>query len=152
MAAIQIGITNPKYSLPLENQAQETKVEETFINKPFLVETTITKDEPKVVHKVSYTPANNDNVEKLYEDSTNNCVEWAKAQTGIYGTFGWGARAGINSYTPQIGAIGAERSLVHAFVVESIQENGVMAIESNYKVNWITRRFIPFSDILGYIY
>jgi hypothetical protein len=115
-----------------------------------LVPTTIVTKEPKVVYKVSYKPARS-SVERLYEDSTNNCVQFAKTQTGINRPLGNGGRAGVNSYSPRIGAIGVLKGSPHAVVVESIDGEMVTFRESNYFKNWITRRSLPLSSFLGYI-
>jgi hypothetical protein len=150
IAAIQIGLSNPNYNLPLGNQTiVETKVETDYLTKPIIVETIETPpDPPKAVYK---TPqARVSNFELLYEDYTNNCVAYAKRETGIYRTMGLGGMSAIQGHEPQVGAIGVLPS--HAVVVESVENGIVQFRESNYKKNWITRRSLPVSSFLGFIY
>jgi len=91
--------------------------------------------------------------EKLYEDQTNDCVTWVKQQKGIpkSQSIGNGARGAINSYTPQVGAIGAERGRVHAVLVVAINGDEVTINESNFYSGWITKRVLHRSDFIGYI-
>jgi len=124
------------------------------------VESEITKREREEAEKIvfrtstkkgsSYTGGE---ATKLYEDSTNNCVAWSKKQTGISGTLGNGARAGIQGTEPRIGAIGAEKGgIPHAFVVVAIKDDTIIINESNFIKNWISQREIPKSRVLGYVY
>ena len=90
---------------------------------------------------------------KLYEDYTNNCVAWAKAQTGITGTLGNGARNAIQGNEPHIGSIGSLRGVTpHAVVVVAILDDSVVVQESNFYKNWITTRTIPKEQFFGYVY
>jgi hypothetical protein len=146
LAAIQIGLTNPNFPLPLTNQVNEELKVEPYLKKELVVETVVTPPDPP--QKVSYKPTGD--VETI-GFSNESCVVYAKRVTGKYWPMGNGARGGINSSIPKVGAIGSEKSIVHAFVVERIEENGVFATEANYRTGFITRRFIPFSDILGYV-
>lgn len=83
--------------------------------------------------------------------TSESCVAFAKRMTGIYRTMGWGARQGINSQTPKVGAIVAERIYIHAAVVREVKENGLLIEEANYLRGYSNLRFIPYSDVLGYV-
>ena len=90
---------------------------------------------------------------KLYDDHTNNCVEWAKKQTGITRTLGAGGRSAIQGTEPKVGAIGSLKgNIPHAVVVVAILDDSVVVQESNYYKNWITTRNIKKEQFLGYIY
>jgi hypothetical protein len=84
-------------------------------------------------------------------NTTESCVSYAKRITGISKSIGNGGRSGINSDTPVVGEIGSEVKFVHAFVIESVTPAGVWALESNFVKGYSDRRFISYSDILGYI-
>jgi len=95
---------------------------------------------------------------KLYKDTKyKNCVEFAKAQTGIYRQIGAGGRAGINSYEPQVGAIGVERGrFPHAVVIILVSDVDITVVESNWLVDedethWISQRVLKRSDFIGFI-
>jgi len=98
----------------------------------------------------SYTGTGGE-VERVYWDTTNNCVQFAKAQTGINRTIGAGGRSGINTSQPQLGAIGVEKQKPHAVYIEKIEGDQITIIESNYIKNWITRRVLSRSDFIGFI-
>lgn len=90
---------------------------------------------------------------KLYRDSTNNCVQWAKNQTGIHRTLGNGARLGIQGQEPRIGAIGAMAGRTpHAVLIVAINGDNLLVNESNHYKGWITQRTVKKSQMLGYIY
>lgn len=91
-------------------------------------------------------------VKKLYPDNTNNCVLWAKRQTGINRTLGNGARYGIQGTEPRVGAIGAMSSGVHAVVVVAINGDYLTVNESNHTKGWITQRVVSKNQMLGYVY
>lgn len=89
----------------------------------------------------------------LYEDHTNNCVLWAKQQTGINRVLGNGARAGIQGHEPKVGAIGSLSSGVpHAVVVVAVNGDEVVFHESNFYKNKITMRVLPKSQFIGFVY
>ena len=90
---------------------------------------------------------------KLYKDEIYwNCVEFAKAKTGITRTIGSGGRAGINSQEAKVGEIGVEQGRVpHAVVVVAINGDDIVINESNYIKNYITQRVLHRSDFLGFI-
>jgi hypothetical protein len=83
--------------------------------------------------------------------TNESCVAYAKRITGITRSIGWGGRSGINSQTPQVGKIVAERSYVHAAVIVEIKENGLIISEANFIKGHSNLRFIPFSDVIGYV-
>lgn len=149
LAAIQLGTTNPKHALPLKPNVELTKVETDYVIKPLTVDTVMTKEDPPKRYLVSYKPPRS-SVEKVYADNTNNCVNWAKQQTGIYRPMGLGGQSAIQGYEPRIGAIGVLPG--HAVVVENIENGMVTFRESNYIKNFITRRTLPESSFRGYIY
>lgn len=143
-------ISNFKTFLPLGNSSQVEKVEP-YLNKPLIIETLVTKEpEPKVVRNAVYLPPQGD-VEQLYADNTNNCVLYAKSQTGIYRTMGNGGRAAVQGTEPKVGSIGVLKGIPHAVVVESIGEM-ITFRESNFRKGWITRRTLPISSFIGFIY
>jgi len=91
--------------------------------------------------------------EKLYKDEIYfNCVEFAKAKTGITRTIGSGGRAGINSQEAKVGEIGVEQGRVpHAVVVVAINGDDIVINESNYIRGWISERTLHREDFLGFI-
>ena len=90
---------------------------------------------------------------KISQDYTNNCVVWAKKETGIIHPIGAGGRASIQGYEAKVGAIGVEvGSIPHAVVVVAINNDTLIVRESNYIKNWITERQIPKSRFIGFIY
>ena len=95
---------------------------------------------------------------KLYIDTQfRDCVRFAKAQTGISRSIGDGGRDGINTQEVKAGEIGVESGKIpHAFWVKEVKSTGVVVWEANWLVDkdgthWIDERFVPYSDILGYI-
>lgn len=76
--AIQLQVQATQLVNPPSQSQVETKVE--FLQKPLITETVITV-EPKSKQITIYY---NSKVEYLYEDNTNNCVLFAKRETGIY--------------------------------------------------------------------
>lgn len=148
IAAIQIGIRNPKIALPLEPPVQKVKVE--YISKPLIAETIVTVDKPKAVVILPKSPIRNDT--EVIGTSYEQCVIYAKRMTGITKSIGYAGSAKPDGFEPKVGSIALERSIGHAVVVEDILDNGIVATESNYTKGKITRRFIEFNDIRGYIY
>jgi hypothetical protein len=141
-------IRNFKLSLPLENSSKVEKVEP-YLKKELIVETLVTK-EPEPIRKAVYLAPQGD-VEQLYADNTNNCVQYAKSQTGIFRTMGNGGRAAVQGTEPKVGSIGVLKGTPHAVVVESVGEM-ITFRESNFRKGWITRRTLPSSSFIGYIY
>jgi surface antigen len=88
----------------------------------------------------------------LYADRTNNCVQFAKDQTGINHPMGSGGRSSIQGHDPRVGAIGSLKGAPHAVVVTAIHGDQITIKESNYRRNAITQRTLPKSMFLGYIY
>jgi hypothetical protein len=86
----------------------------------------------------------------LYPDSTNNCVKFAKQQTGITRIMGLGGMSAIQGHEPKVGAIGVTPG--HATVVVAINDNLITIHESNYKKGFITERVLTKDNFLGYIY
>ena len=81
-----------------------------------------------------------------------NCVSFAKAKSGITKSIGAGGRSGVNSQTPQVGAIGVEAGKIpHAAYIEKVEGEKIVVLESNYLKGWITRRILTRSDFLGFI-
>lgn len=110
----------------------------------------------KTNQTISYTGQGT--AKKIEKDEVyKNCVEYAKAKTGINRTIGYGGRSGINAYEPRVGAIGAENGKVpHAVVVMSVEGENITVWESNYLVDkdgthWITERTLKRADFLGFI-
>jgi len=89
---------------------------------------------------------------KLYQDYTNNCVLWAKKQTGISHPIGAGGRASIQGQEPKVGAIAVEKGSPHASVVKEVQDGYLIIHESNYTKNWITQRRVAINNFIGFIY
>jgi len=100
----------------------------------------------------SHSKASSPRVEVLYPDGTNNCVSFAKRQTGINRPLGTGGRSAIQGQEPRVGAIGSTKGTPHAVVVTVINGNYITVIESNYKKNFITRRVLARSEFIGFIY
>jgi len=137
--------------MPLENQVQKTKVEELYLKKELVPETVITPSGlPKVVYRAPQSSRNYSY--SIIGISWEQCVTYAKRVTGISRTLGYAGHIVPQGYEPQVGAIALERSIGHAMVVESIQEDGIVVTEANYSPGLITRRFVPYWDIRGYLY
>ena len=84
--------------------------------------------------------------------SWENCVQYAKRITGITRSIGAGGRSGVQSSEPRIGAIGAEKGVVHAVVIEKIEGNKITITEANWYRGKITRRVLSRNDFIGFIY
>ena len=67
---------------------------------------------------------------------------------------GVGGRADEEAWeqTPEVNSIMIERKYFHVGITKEILPNGVLIEESNFIHNWIDERFVPYSDILGYVY
>lgn len=104
--------------------------------------------------QVSFTQSGDESgeVEVLYTDYTNNCVQFYKNQTGVTRPLGPGGRAGIQGKEPRVGAGGVLKGRPHLVLIEKIEGNTITFKESNYRRNLITRRSLPTSSFLGYIY
>jgi len=91
-------------------------------------------------------------VEIIGEDTQYfNCVKYAKAKSGISRSIGNGGRAGVNSQTPQVGAIGVEKARYHAVVIEKIEGDKITVTEANYYKRKLTRRVLNRSDFIGFV-
>lgn len=86
------------------------------------------------------------------EDSTNNCVRWAQNQTGISHPIGNGGRSGVQGTEPKVGAIGVQRSIVHAVLIIAVNGDQITIQESNFKKGWITQRVLNINEFIGFIY
>jgi len=93
-----------------------------------------------------------ESIEIIGESNVNNCVEFVKQETGIDRTLGNGARNAIQGTTPQVGAIGVLRGRPHAVIVLAIAGDEITIKESNYIKNKITKRILPLTDFLGFVY
>lgn len=143
-----------KLTPPTANLAEVKTVDESYVSKPLVTETIVTKEEPPKRYIVSYKPpqgSTNDNVEYIGE-SYEQCIIYAKRVTGINKVLGYAGDTQPEGYEPRVGAIALELSYGHGMVVESIQEDGIVITESNYRPGFITRRFVPYWDIKGYVY
>lgn len=127
------------------------------MSKPLIVETAITieptpkeKPKPKSTSKIRKTTSNG-SVE-VVGSSFEQCVVFAKRITGITKSIGYAGTAKVEGTEPKVGSIALERNVGHAVVVEAILDNGINIIEANFVKGKITRRFIAFSNIRGYIY
>jgi hypothetical protein len=99
----------------------------------------------------SYTGTGS-NVEIVEKDTRFfNCVAYARWKSGINRSIGNGGRAGINTQTPQVGAIGVERKIYHAVYIEKIEGDQITIMEANYYKGWITRRVLKRSDFMGFV-
>lgn len=140
-----LALVNLNFSQPVYPPVQKVAVNQAeYIQKPLLVTTIITPPEPPRARvSVDY--------EIVRQDSVNNCVFFAKAETGIYRTMGAGGRLAINSQEPQVGKIGSLKGFAHAVVIEKVEGDMITFRESNYRKNLITRRTLPRSQFLGFI-
>lgn len=106
--------------------------------------------------KISYSefPNNstNSNYEVVGEDSLLNCVQFAKETTGINHPMGNGARYALQGTEARVGAIGSLKGIPHAVVIESVNGDQITFVESNYVKYKITRRSLPSSEFIGFIY
>ena len=133
LLAIQIGVTQPKVEIIWGKSNEQIRIEQQVRDRGS-----------------SYTGGS---AVKLYEDYTNNCVEWSKKQTGIDHPLGNGARGSIQGTEPKVGAIGAEAgNTPHAFIVIAIKTDTIIINESNFIKNWISQREISRNKVLGYVY
>lgn len=155
--ALQIGLSNPKYLPPSGNPVRETKVESIsnpYIKKELVTDTFVTIDDPPPPQKPVYKPTQRPiikNVEVIGE-SYEQCVIYAKRKSGITKSIGYAGSAQPEGQEPKVGVIALQNSIGHAVYVEQVLENGIVASESNYRRGYITRRFIAYSDIRGYVY
>lgn len=127
-------------STPVINtqKVDTVKVDE-YISKPLIPETKVTI-EPKVKEN------------RVKASNLDNCVEYAKSMTGISRTMGVGGRQAIQGTEPQVGAIGSLIGPAHAVVVEKVDGELVTFTESNFTKGFITRRTLPLSSFIGFIY
>ena len=149
-----MGTYNPNFPLPVTNPLEnQVKVEAVYIKKPLVVETIVTPPEPKPIirsYRTVQRPTSG-NIE-IIGTSYEQCVIYAKRVTGINKSLGYAGNTQPEGYEPKVGSIALQRSLGHAVAVESITSDGIIATESNYWRGYITRRYIPYWDIKGYIY
>jgi hypothetical protein len=89
---------------------------------------------------------------EIIGESNEQCVAYAKRITGIKKTLGYGGRNAIEGTTPISGSIIVEKKYKHVLVAESVLETGLWGVESNFIKGHVTRRFIPYSDVIGYVY
>lgn len=140
--AVNLNLSQPVFDPPTKETVKQAEL--SYIEKPIIPETQITI---VPVKKALFT-----NAEKLYQSPINNCVEFAKQETGIYRTMGAGGRLAINSHEYKDGIIGSLVGSPHAVVTES-KNNGLITFrESNYEEDWITRRTLPESQFIGFIH
>jgi hypothetical protein len=91
-------------------------------------------------------------VEIVSKDTINNCVKWAKIQTGKSGTVGAGGRQGINTQDARVGEMGVVKGKIpHAVVIEKVEGEKITILESNYYRGYITRRVLSRSEFLGFV-
>lgn len=81
-----------------------------------------------------------------------NCVSYSKYRSGIYRTLGNGARAAIQGKDPRVGAIGSTVGTPHAVYVVAVNGNMITVEESNYQRGYLTRRVLPLSQFIGFVY
>ncbi len=149
--ALQIQVYKEQlFTPPTENRVKVSD----YISKPLIAETTITVEEkPKqnLTNLPSPALAHASNAE-IIGTSYEQCVGYAKRVTGINKTLGYAGYTKPEGYEPQIGSIALEVSYGHAMAVENILQDGIVVTEANFIRGAITRRFVPYWDIRGYIY
>lgn len=89
---------------------------------------------------------------KIIGYSNESCIVYAKRITGITKSIGYAGTAKPEGQTPKVGSIALEVKYGHGVAVIDIKEKGIIAHEANFVKGTITERFIPYSDIRGYIY
>lgn len=89
---------------------------------------------------------------KVVGISYEQCVIFAKRVTGITKTIGYAGKASPEGFTPKVGVIALEKKYGHAMAVVAVNSDGILINESNFVKGKITERFIPYSDVRGYIY
>ena len=89
---------------------------------------------------------------KIIGDSSEQCVQYAKRVTGISRPLGYAGNTQSQGNDPQVGAIALERSFGHAMVVVAVADAGITIHEANFVKGHITERFVPYSDVRGYVY
>lgn len=125
------------------------------MRKPLIVETVISpKEETPQERTLKPSPAftKKDNGIEIIGSSLEQCVIYTKRVTGIAKSIGYAGTARAEGQIPKVGAIALEASYGHAMVVENIRADGIIVTEANFIRGKITRRFVPFWDIRGYIY
>lgn len=84
--------------------------------------------------------------------SHEQCVIYAKRNTGINRSIGYAGSAQTQGQTPQVGSIGIMRFWGHAVVVEAINGDKITITESNWVKGKIDRRVLSLSELRGFIY
>lgn len=141
--ALQIRTYNPIYPSP--TKAKEVVAEE-FVTKPLIVETVVTI-EPTPQPKQNRTLKI-----EVIRKSNLQCVEYFKLRSGIVRSLGYAGTIQSQGNEPKIGSGALWGQAGHIMYVESVEENGVIISEANYYRGKLTRRFVLFSEIRGYIY
>jgi LysM repeat protein len=83
--------------------------------------------------------------------SFEQCVPWAREQTGI-GIHGYAGDVQPNASEPKVGAIALDRFFGHASVVVDIGDNYIIVHEANWIRGKITERKVSKAAIRGYVY
>jgi len=83
--------------------------------------------------------------------SYEQCLPWARAQTGIQ-IHGYAGDVAATQSEPQIGGIALDRFFGHASVVVGIGDDTITVHEANFIRGKITERVVSRAAIRGYVY
>jgi LysM repeat protein len=83
--------------------------------------------------------------------SYEQCLPWARAQTGIQ-IHGYAGNVAATQSEPQVGGIALDRFFGHASVVVGIGDDTITVHEANFIRGKITERVVSKAAIRGYVY
>ena len=150
MAAIQIGLSNPKYSLPLSNSTTvvSTKVETDYLKKELIVETIETPQPIKGNHSFAYGHCTS------YVAKKRGGLPWSgNASKWLYNAPKYNYEVGQDAVVGAI-LVTNESGYGHVAYVESVGDNNFVVSEMNYSgFNQISFRTIAKNSkfIKGFI-
>jgi len=153
MAAIQIGLSNPNFGLPLDHSSQEkVKVVESYLKKELIVETIETPPEkPHKARTRTFSVNMQDDVEVI-GTSYEQCVVFYKRMSGRTDSLGYAGNIKPEGFEPRIGAGALWRGIGHIGFVTQIDGDMITVEDSNWIRGKVTRHTLPSSSFRGYIY
>ena len=132
-----------------------------------LVEQQLTPQIPKLQQVVAVIPTPKSIVEKkvipspakvsdssvtIIGYSNEQCVLYFERVSGIHRSLGYAGDIIPQGNTPKVGSGALEKKYGHIMYVVAIEDTGVLVHESNFVKGAIDERFVPYSDVRGYLY